>query len=71
MHLRPFATDSGIGALSLDHEAQGGLGVAVWRGDLAGQDHLQPGIEAAGDAGLAGQGGVFQYQHAALGFPWQ
>ncbi|MCY1309916.1 hypothetical protein D9M70_600580 [compost metagenome] len=36
--------------------------------DLAGQDQLQAGVQALRDAGLAGQAGVLQDEHAPHGF---
>ena len=67
-HGGALAIDRRVGAASLDDEAQRGLGVAVAGRDLAGQDQLQAGVQALRDAGLAGQAGVLQDQHAAHGF---
>ncbi len=36
--------------------------------DFAGQDQLHAGEQRVGDARLAAHAGVFQHQHAALGF---
>ena len=67
-HHGALARDGGIGVLALDHEAQRRRDMAMRRRDLAGQDDLQAGKEAAGDAGFALHAGVFEHQHAALGF---
>ncbi len=64
-HRRALAIDRGIGALSLDNEAQCRLGVAVRRRHFARQDQLQPGEQRMGDRGLALEPGVFEDQHPA------
>ena len=63
-----LALDRGIGALAVEHEAHRRGDVTVGRGDLARHDHLDAGVERVGDAQLAANAGIFQNEHAALGF---
>ena len=63
-----LAFDRGIGALAVEHEADRGGRVLMHVGDLAGQNELDAGEQRIGDARLAGLAGIFQHQHAALGF---
>ncbi len=67
-HHGPLARDRGIGVLALDDKAQRRGDVAVGGRDLARQDDLHAGEQAAGDAGFARHAGIFEHQHAALGF---
>ena len=66
-HERLLALDRRIGALAVEHEADGGGDVAVDRRDLARQDHLDAGEQRVGGARLAPHGGILQDQHPALG----
>lgn len=68
LHAGAFAVHRGVGAVALDDEAQGRLGVPVAGSDLARQDQLQAGVEARGDRRLAGKVRVLQHQHAAHRF---
>ena len=68
VHRRPLAFDGGVGAGALEHEPQRRRRVPMAARDLAGQDQLQPDVEAAGDARLAAQARVLEDEHAALGF---
>ena len=68
VHHRLLALDRGVGALAFQHETDGRGRVAVYVGDLAGQDELDAGEQRMGNARLAGLAGIFQDQHAALGF---
>ncbi|MNT04050.1 hypothetical protein D3C72_1386120 [compost metagenome] len=68
MHGGAFAVDGSPGALAFDDKAQRRLRMAVAGGDFAGQDQLQARVQRGGDAGLAGDAGVLQHQHAAHRF---
>jgi hypothetical protein len=63
-HHRALAVDRRIGSRPLDDEAQRRLRVAVARRDLAGQDQLQPGVQALRDARFAAHAGVLEDQDA-------
>jgi hypothetical protein len=63
-----FTVDCRISATAMDDEAQRRLHVAVGRRDLARQNQLQSGIERLRHAGVAGQRGVLEHEHAAHGF---
>ena len=63
-----FAVDGGVCAAAFQHEAQGGLGVAVGGRHFTGEHQLDAGVEVRGDAGLAAQARIFQHQNTALGF---
>ena len=66
LHRGALAVDGGIGAVTLDDEAQRRLRMTMGRRDFAGQDQLQPGKQRAGDRGLPLQSRIFQDQDAAL-----
>jgi hypothetical protein len=67
-HVGLFAFDRGIGALAVEHEANGRRDVAMGRRDLARHDHLDAGKHRVGDLRFTVQGRIFQDQNAALGF---
>ena len=67
LHHCPFPVDGGEPARSLQHETQRALRVAMGRGNLAGQDQLDAGIETGHDRRLPGQSRIFEDQHPALG----
>ena len=68
IHFQPLAVHGRGRAFAFEHETQRALAVAVLRRDFARQDELDAGIERMRDRGLVGQAGIFQHQHAALGF---
>ena len=68
MHGRALAVDAGMRALAFQDEAQRRLRMAVRARYLVRHDELHAGIERGGDLGLPAQAGIFQDQHAALGF---
>ncbi len=61
-----LALDRGVSAIAVEHETDRRSGVPVRGRDLARKDQLQTGIERLRDARAAGQGGVFEHEHAAL-----
>ena len=67
VHYRFFTVESGVSTTSFHDETQRTLGMAVARGDLAGQNQLEPGIEAAGDRRLPANAWVFEDQDTPLG----
>ena len=67
-HRRALAVDAGVRAFAFQHEAQRRLRMAVRARHLVRHDELHAGIERGGDLGLPAQAGIFQDQHAALGF---
>ena len=67
LHRGALAVDRGIGAVTLDDEAQCRLGMTMGRRDFARQDQLESGEERTGDRGLPLQSRIFQDQDATLG----
>ena len=63
VHRGALAVDRGVGAAAVQDEAKRRLGVPVARCHLAGQDQLQPGVQAGRDQRLAAHRRVLQDQH--------
>src|SRR5262249_55087182 len=68
MHGGALAVDGSVGSFAFDDEAKRGSYVTMSVGGFAGHYQLQTGIETPRDAGHPAQTGIFEHQHAALGF---
>src|SRR5690606_32095644 len=67
LHRRALAVDAGIGARTVDHEAQRRLAVSMGGRDLARHHELEAGVEAGGDPALPSQARVLEDQYPSLG----
>ena len=68
VHRRALAVDGRMRAAAFEHEAQRTLRVSMCRRDFSRQHELHAGIQIGGDLRLPAESGIFENQHATLGF---